>query len=109
MFGSRKNSNVSGEESRQVSRSASRVLEPELREVNIGKHIPRLIAKLSDSKNIIRQQAIRALIGTFLIMKEGKDAGATIDADNKSDKSGVSASNYSAGIDTTKDASELKR
>jgi hypothetical protein len=42
-------------------------------------------------------------------MKESKDASTTIDVDSKSDKSGVSASNNSAGIDTTKDASELKR
>ena len=35
---------------------------------SLRKHIPRLVNKLSDSKNIIRQQAIRALLGAYLIM-----------------------------------------
>ena len=36
---------------------------------SLGKHIPRLVGKLADSKNIIRQQAIRALMGIYLIMR----------------------------------------
>ena len=40
-----------------------------LSSVSLGKHIPRLVGKLADSKNIIRQQAIRALMGIYLIMR----------------------------------------
>ena len=36
---------------------------------SLGKYIPRLVGKLADSKNIIRQQAIRALMGIYLIMR----------------------------------------
>jgi phosphatidate phosphatase PAH1 len=35
----------------------------------LSRCVPRLVSKLSDSKNIIRQQAIRALMGIFLIMR----------------------------------------
>jgi len=35
----------------------------------LSRCVPRLVSKLSDSKNIIRQQALRALMGIFLIMK----------------------------------------
>ena len=40
-----------------------------LSSASLGKHIPRLVGKLADSKNIIRQQAIRALMGIYLIMR----------------------------------------
>ena len=40
-----------------------------LSSASLGKHITRLVGKLADSKNIIRQQAIRALIGFYLIMR----------------------------------------
>jgi len=35
----------------------------------LGRYIPRLVGKLADSKNIIRQQAIRALMGIYLLMR----------------------------------------
>jgi hypothetical protein len=35
----------------------------------LSRCVPRLVSKLSDSKNIIRQQAIRALMGIFVIMR----------------------------------------
>ena len=40
-----------------------------LSSANLGKYIPRLVGKLADSKNIIRQQAIRALMGIYMIMR----------------------------------------
>jgi hypothetical protein len=35
----------------------------------LGRYIPQLVKKLGDSKNIIRSEAIRALIGIFEIMR----------------------------------------
>ena len=42
-----------------------------LNSVSLSRYIPQLIKKLGDSKNIIRSEAIRALIGIFEIMKQG--------------------------------------
>lgn len=37
----------------------------------LGRYISQLVKKLGDSKNIIRQEAIRALIGIFDVMRTG--------------------------------------
>lgn len=39
---------------------------------SLGRYVPQLIKKLGDSKNIIRSEAIRALIGIFEIMRSGE-------------------------------------
>ena len=38
----------------------------------LGRQVPQLIKKLGDSKNIIRQEAIRAMIGIFEVMRRGE-------------------------------------
>lgn len=37
----------------------------------LGRHIPLIVKKLADSKNIIRQEAIRCLFGIVEIMRNG--------------------------------------
>ena len=37
----------------------------------LGRHIPLIVKKLADSKNIIRQEAIRCLFGINEIMRSG--------------------------------------
>lgn len=42
-----------------------------LSNATLARHIPLIVKKLADSKNIIRQEAIRCLYGIFEIMRHG--------------------------------------
>lgn len=42
-----------------------------LSNATLGRHIPQIVKKLADSKNIIRQEAIKCLFGMFEIMRSG--------------------------------------
>ena len=42
-----------------------------LNNLTLGRHIPQVVKKLADSKNIIRQEANMCLFGMFEIMKSG--------------------------------------